>query len=52
MGVSDGRGDVAGWRVTVMTNLLIMFGGVILFTLVILLIDINGRRQERKEQGR
>jgi hypothetical protein len=35
-----------------MTNLLILFGGIMVFTLVILLIDINGRRQERKEQGR
>ena len=35
-----------------MTNLLILFGGIMLFTLVILLIDINGRRHERKEQSR
>ena len=34
------------------TNLLIMFGGVMLFTLIVTVIDLIGRRQERKEQGR
>ena len=30
------------------TNLFIIFGGMILFALVVLAIDINGRRQDGK----
>ena len=34
------------------TNLFIIFGGMILFALVVLAIDINGRRQDRKASRR
>jgi hypothetical protein len=34
------------------TNLLMIFGGMILFALVTLAIDIIGRRQERKASRR
>jgi hypothetical protein len=34
------------------TNLLIIFGGMALFGLVVFLIDVIGRRQERRQQSR
>ena len=34
------------------TNLLIIVGGMALFGLVVFLIDVSGRRQERRDRGR
>jgi hypothetical protein len=34
------------------TNLFIIFGGMILFALVVLAVDLNGRRQDRKHSQR
>ena len=33
------------------TNLLIIFGGVALFVTILLTLDMIGRRQQRKQQG-